>query len=260
MNRIIGRTVLVTGATSGIGEACARAFASFGARLVLCGRREERLTALMKSLIEQEGSEVHARVLDVADRAAVEAWATDLADHDFLPDVLVNNAGLARGLATVQESTVEDWEEMIDTNLKGLLYVTRTFLPHMVERDRGHVVNIGSIAGHWTYPKGAVYCATKYGVRAISEGMNLDLVGTRVRVSSVDPGMVETEFSEVRFHGDHERARKVYQGVEPLTAADVADVVCWVVNAPEHMNLFNVVLMPTAQRSPFVLHREEPGP
>jgi serine 3-dehydrogenase len=258
MNRILGRTVLVTGATSGIGEACARAFASFGARLVICGRREERLTSLMESLIQEHGVEVRARVLDVGDRPAVEAWATDLMDDDFMPDVLVNNAGLARGLSTVQESDVQDWEEMIDTNLKGLLYVTRTFLPEMVRQDKGHVVNIGSIAGRWTYPKGAVYCATKFGVRSLTEGISLDLVGTHVRVSSVDPGMVETEFSEVRFRGDDARAEKVYQGVEnPLTGADVADVVCWVVNAPEHVDIFNVVVMPTAQRHPMVLHREE---
>ena len=179
-------------------------------------------------------------------------------DEDFMPDVIVNNAGLARGLSTVQEGDHEDWDEMIDTNLKGLLYVTRAFLPDMVKRDKGHVVNIGSIAGRWTYPKGAVYCATKSGVTSISEGMSLDLVGTHVRVSSVDPGMVETEFSEVRFRGDEERAEKVYKGVEqPLTGADVADVVTWVVNAPEHVDIFNVVVMPTAQRHPFVLHRQE---
>jgi NADP-dependent 3-hydroxy acid dehydrogenase YdfG len=257
MNRIVGRTVLVTGATAGIGKACAEAFASFGARLVLCGRREERLTDLMESLIKDHGVEVRVRVLDVRDRAAVEEWARDLDGQDFLPDVLVNNAGLARGQATLQESDPDDWDEMIDANLKGLLYVTRAFVPHMVERNRGHVVNIGSIAGRWTYPKGAVYCATKYGVAALTEGLNMDMVGTRVRVSSVDPGMTETEFAAVRFGGDQDRARKVYQGVaQPLTPGDIADIVCWVVNAPEHVDIFNVVVMPTAQRHPFVLHRE----
>ena len=256
MNRIVGRTVLVTGATAGIGEACARAFAAFGARLVLCARREERLFELMETLIKEEGVEVKAAVLDVTDRGAVESWVKDLEDADFMPDVLVNNAGLARGLHPLFEGSVEDWEEMIDTNLKGLLYVTRAFVPRMVERDHGHVVNIGSIAGRWTYPKGAVYCATKFGVSAISEGLNIDLVGTKVRVSSVDPGLVETEFSEVRFRGDSERARKVYQGTTPLSPEDVADVVCWVVNAPEHVDIFNVVVMPTAQRHAFVLHKE----
>jgi serine 3-dehydrogenase len=258
MNRIVGRTVMVTGATSGIGEACARAFASFGARVVICGRREERVSALMETLIKEHGVEVRARVLDVADRQAVQGWAEDLKDEDFMPDVLVNNAGLARGLDSIHNGALEDWEEMIDANVNGLLYVTRAFLPDMIEKNRGHVVNIGSIAGRWTYPKGAVYCATKAAVASISEGLNMDLVGTQVRVSSVDPGMVQTEFANVRFRGDTARAEKVYQGVQkPLTGADVADIVCWVVNAPEHVDIFNVVVMPTAQRSPFVLHREQ---
>jgi serine 3-dehydrogenase len=249
---------MVTGATSGIGEACARTFASHGARLVLCGRREERLVELMEELIKAHGVKVKIRSLDVADRAAVEEWAKDLADEDFMPDVLVNNAGLARGLATVHEGSFEDWEEMIDTNVTGLLYVTRTFVPHMVKQNKGHVVNIGSIAGRWVYPKGAVYCATKSAVESITEGLNIDLVGTKVRVTTVDPGMTRTEFSAVRFHGDNERAAKVYQGVpEPLTGDDVADIIFYVVNAPEHVNVFQVVVMPTAQRNPFVLHREQ---
>jgi 3-hydroxy acid dehydrogenase/malonic semialdehyde reductase len=257
VNRIVGRTVLITGATAGIGEACARAFASFGARLVLCGRRAERLDGLMKELVKEHKVDVRVHALDVSDRPAVEAWVKDLEDQDFMPDVLVNNAGLARGLHTVQEGVIEDWEEMIDANVTGLLYVTRAFVPHMVKQNRGHVVNIGSIAGTWTYPKGAVYCATKAAVDSITEGLNMDLVGTRVRVSAVNPGMTRTEFSEVRFHGDNERASKVYQGVpDPLTGGDVADIVCWVVNAPEHVNVFQVVVMPTAQRSTFVLHRE----
>jgi serine 3-dehydrogenase len=258
VNRITGRTVLITGATAGIGEACARAFASLGARLAICGRREDRLSDLTKALTKEHGADVRPRVLDVRDRAAVEAWAEDLKNQDFMPEVIVNNAGLARGLANVQEGDVEDWEEMVDANINGMLYVTRAFLPDMVARNRGHVVNIGSIAGRWTYPKGAVYCATKAAVASFSEGLNMDLVGTRVRVSSVDPGMVQTEFSEVRFHGDTERAAKVYQGVhKPMTGDDVAEIVTFVVNAPEHVDIFNVVAMPTAQRNPFVLHREQ---
>jgi len=257
MNRIIGRTILISGATSGIGEACARTFASMGARLALCARREGPLFELMKELIREHGVKVRAQTLDVRDRNGVEEWAKDLADQDLLPDVLVNNAGLARGLEPLFAGNVEDWEEMIDTNLKGLLYLTRTFVPGMVKRNRGHVVNIGSTAGRWVYPKGAVYCATKFGVRALTEGLNMDLVGTNVRVSSVDPGMVHTAFSQVRFHGDQERAESVYRGVKPLSAQDIADVVSWVVNAPEHMNVLNVVLMPTAQRHPMVIHRED---
>ena len=256
MNRIVGRTALVTGATSGIGEATARALASRGARLALCARREERLFDLMEELVREHGVEVRPRVLDVGDRAAVETWAEDLKDQDFEPDILVNNAGLARGLDLVHEGSRDDWEEMIDTNVKGLLWVTRAFVPGMVRRNRGHVVNIGSIAGHWVYPKGAVYCATKFSVRALSEGLNMDLVGTRVRVSSVDPGLVETEFSEVRFHGDAERAERVYEGYEPLSSEDVADVVLWIVNAPEHVDIFDVVVMPTDQRHATVLHKE----
>jgi NADP-dependent 3-hydroxy acid dehydrogenase YdfG len=258
VNRINGRTVLITGATAGIGEACARAFASRGARLAICGRREDRLSDLTEALTKEHGVDVRPRVLDVRDRAAVEAWAEELKNQDFMPDVIVNNAGLARGLANVQDADVEDWEEMVDANINGMLYVTRAFLPDMVAKNRGHVVNIGSIAGRWTYPKGAVYCATKAAVASFSEGLNMDLVGTRVRVSSVDPGMVQTEFSEVRFHGDHERAAKVYQGVhEPMTGDDVAEIVTFVVNAPEHVDIFNVIAMPTAQRNPFVLHREQ---
>ena len=258
VNRINGRTVLITGATAGIGEACARAFASHGARLAICGRREDRLADLTKEITKEHGVDVRPRVLDVRDRTAVGAWAEDLKNQDFMPDVIVNNAGLARGLANVQDADVDDWEEMVDANINGMLYVTRAFLPDMVAKNRGHVVNIGSIAGRWTYPKGAVYCATKAAVASFSEGLNKDLVGTRVRVSSVDPGMVQTEFSEVRFKGDPERAAKVYQGVHmPMTGDDVAEIVTFVVNAPEHVDIFNVVAMPTAQRNPFVLHREQ---
>jgi len=256
MNRIQGRTVLVTGATAGIGEACARRFAAEGARLVLLGRRVERLEALSSGLHEARGTEIRTAALDVRDRGAVEALRDELEASDFLPDVIVNNAGKARGLEPVHEGDPDDWEEMIDTNLKGLLWVTRAFLPAMVEADRGHVVNIGSSAGRWTYPKGNVYAATKFGVKALTEGINLDLLGTRVRVSSVDPGLVETEFSEVRFHGDAERARGVYEGYQPLRAEDVADAVAYVVNAPEHVDVFNLVLLPTDQRHSMLVHRD----
>lgn len=257
MNRIVGKTVLITGATAGIGRACARAFAEKGARLVLVARREERLLELMEELIAEHGAKVRVGVLDVRNREAVEALREDLADDDFEPDVLVNNAGKARGLDRAQEASLDDWDEMVDTNVKGLLYFTRTFLPPMVERNSGHVVNIGSIAGRWVYPKGNVYCGTKFAVKAISEGINMDLAGTRVRVSSVDPGLVETEFSEVRFHGDSERAETVYEGYEPLTPEDIADIVIWVVNAPEHVDIFNVVVMPTDQRHSMVVNKED---
>jgi serine 3-dehydrogenase len=257
MNRIKGRTVLVTGATAGIGEACARRFASEGARVVMIGRRTERLESLAGELRANHGSEVRTAALDVRDRAAIESLRDALAGEGFLPDVLVNNAGKARGLDPIHEGDPDDWDEMIDTNLKGLLWVTRAFLPAMVEADRGHVINIGSSAGRWTYPKGNVYAATKFGVKALTEGINIDLLGTRVRVSSVDPGLVETEFSEVRFHGDTDRARTVYEGYRPLRAEDVADAVAYVVNAPEHVDVFNLVLLPTDQRHSMLVHRDD---
>jgi NADP-dependent 3-hydroxy acid dehydrogenase YdfG len=255
-NRIHGRTVLITGATSGIGQACAHTFAELGARLVLIGRRHGRLEALEQQLGGEHGVEVRIAALDVTDRAAVDALRDELVTEGFEPDVVINNAGKALGLDPAHRASLDDWDEMIDTNLKGLLYVTRAFLPGMVERNSGHVVNIGSTAGRWAYPGGNVYSATKFGVRALTEGLNLDLVGTRVRVSSVDPGLVETEFSEVRFHGDSERAAGVYRGYTPLRPEDVADAVRYVVNAPPHVDVFQLVLMPTDQRHSMVVHRE----
>jgi len=255
MNRIAGKTVLVTGATAGIGEACAHAFAERDARLVVLGRREDRLDALTTRLLEEHGSEVRPARLDVRDRTGVDVLRRELEDEGWLPDVLVNNAGKARGLDLAHEARLDDWDEMIDTNVKGLLYMTRAFLPPMVANDHGHVVNIGSTAGRWAYPRGNVYCGTKFAVKGITEGINMDLAGTRVRVSSVDPGLVETEFSEVRFHGDTERADEVYEGYRPLSARDVADVVVYVVGAPEHVDIFNVVVMPTDQRHSMIVHR-----
>jgi NADP-dependent 3-hydroxy acid dehydrogenase YdfG len=257
MPRLQDRTVLVTGASAGIGRACARAFAAGGAGLVLLARRRDRLVSLASELEGTHGVPVRTFGLDVRDRDAVEAVRDELRDSDFVPDVVVNNAGKARGYEPLHEGDPDDWDEMVDTNVKGLLYVTRAFLPAMVEADRGHVVNIGSIAGRWTYPRGNVYCGTKFAVKGITEGMNMDLAGTAVRVSSVDPGLVETEFSEVRFHGDAERAETVYEGYRPLTAADIADVVTWVVGAPPHVDIFSVVVMPTAQRHSMVVHRED---
>ncbi len=182
--------------------------------------------------------------------------AADLRQRGVVPDILLNNAGLGRGLSTIQEGDIEDWEEMIDTNVKGLLYMTRAILPLMVERDQGHVINIGSIAGRWVYPAGGVYTATKFAVHALNEAMSIDLVGSNVRVSSIDPGAVETEFSLVRFRGDEERAEKIYQGYTPLTPDDVADAVCYVANAPPHVNVLQLVMMCTDQRSATVFHKE----
>jgi len=255
MNRIKGKTAIVTGASSGFGAACARAFAELGANLVLLARRQERLEALAEELSET-GVDVVTRVHDVRDRAAASDFASDLKDRGIVPDILLNNAGLARGLSPIHKGEIDDWEEMIDTNVKGLLYLTRAILPLMVERNQGHVVNIGSTAGRWVYPGGNVYNATKFAVYALNEAMNIDLVGTNIRVSGIDPGAAETEFSNVRFHGDDDRARGVYVGYTPLTAQDIADAVCYVVNAPPHVNVLQMVIECTAQRSAAVLHRE----
>jgi 3-hydroxy acid dehydrogenase/malonic semialdehyde reductase len=255
MNRIKDKLVLITGASSGFGEACARRFAADGARLMLWARRRERLERLQVELSQQHGVDVKIERVDVRDRDTVLALGDELAAANHTPDILVNNAGLASGLDTIQEGDFDDWDRMIDTNVKGLLNVTRAVLPLMVKRDSGHVVNIGSIAGRVVYPKGNVYNASKFAVRALNEAMNIDLIDTNIRVSTIDPGAAETEFSAVRFHGDEERAQTVYDGFEPLSAADVADAVLYVVNAPEHVNVTELVIMPTAQRNPYLLRR-----
>ena len=252
-----GSLVLITGASAGIGAASARRFAAAGAHLVLWARREDRLIELGTELHDEHGVDVHTAAVDVRDRQAVNRSAKEVLHDVGTPDVLLNNAGLASGLSFVQDGDHDDWDRMIDTNLKGLLNVTRAILPAMVERGTGHVINIGSTAGHQVYPKGNVYNATKFGVKALTEGMNLDVAGTGIRVSSVDPGFVETEFSVVRFHGDAERAEAVYQGFSPLAADDVADVVVFVATRPAHVNVHDVVLLPTAQRNVYVLDRQE---
>jgi serine 3-dehydrogenase len=256
VNRIAGKLILVTGASSGIGEACARRFAAEGARLVLWARRRDRLERLDAELPRQATGPHLLAAVDVRDRTAVNRAAAELITAGHVPDVLVNNAGLASGLAKLQEGDPDDWDRMIDTNVKGLLNVTRAILPHMVTRRRGHIVNLGSTAGHMTYPMGNVYNASKFAVRALTEGMNLDVAGTPIRVSAVDPGFVETEFSEVRFHGDKDRANGVYQGFTPLSANDVADAIAYVVNVPEHVNILDLVIVPTAQRNVYVVDRE----
>ena len=248
--------VLITGASSGIGEACARVFAQAGAKLILAARRQERLEQLADQLSKTYACELHLLPLDVSDRTQVQATLESLPLPWQEVDILINNAGLSRGLDKVHEASIQDWEEMIDTNIKGLLYMTRSLVPGMVSRGRGHVINIGSIAGHQTYPGGSVYCATKAAVKSISEGLKQDLLGTPVRVSSVDPGMVETDFSNVRFRGDAERAKKVYQGVTPLTPDDVADVIFFCATRSPHVNINEVILMPTAQASVTLVSRQ----
>ena len=254
MSRIKGKLALITGASAGIGLACARRFAADGANLVLWARRGERLEQVSAEL-SQAGVRVLTDVVDVRDRAAVQRAADALLKAGAVPDILLNNAGLAAGLAKLQDGDPDDWDRMIDTNLKGLLNVSRAFLPAMVARGTGHVVNIGSTAGHQVYQMGNVYNATKFGVRALTEGMNLDVAGTKLRISSVDPGHVETEFATVRYHGDQAKAKALYEGFRPLSPEDVAETVGYVVNLPEHVNILDLVLLPAQQRNVFLIDR-----
>jgi 3-hydroxy acid dehydrogenase/malonic semialdehyde reductase len=254
---LANKLVFITGASSGIGRATAHAFAKEGARLLLCARRIDRLDALKSELIATYPTvQVHVFELDVRDNDAVVAQLALIPAEQKEIDILVNNAGLSRGLDKLHEGSIQDWEEMLDTNVKGLLYVTREVVPGMVRRGRGHVVNIGSIAGHEVYPKGNVYCASKFAVDAITKGLRLDLVDTPIRVTTIDPGLVETEFSAVRFHGDTERAEKVYQGFTPLAPEDIADAIVWSVSRPAHVQIAEIVIFPTAQASATVVDRK----
>jgi len=257
MNRMQGKRVLITGASSGIGAATASRLAAAGADLALWARRRDRLETLATDLSAAHDTALLVACVDVRDREKVAEAAARLLEADWVPDVLINNAGLAAGFSTIQEGDLEDWDRMIDTNVKGLLFVTRSFLPAMIERGRGHVVNMGSTAGYQVYPKGNVYNASKFAVRALTEGTNLDVAGTPLRVSSINPGFVQTEFATVRFHGDEPKARAVYDGFEPLTGEDVANVIYFVLNAPEHVNVADLLLLPTAQRNVYVVHRED---
>lgn len=251
-----GKIIFVTGASSGIGAATALAFAAEGARLLLAARRVEKLAAVAAEALQRGAEAVHTLSLDVRDRKAVEQAIAKLPAEWAAIDILVNNAGLSRGLEKLYQGSIDDWEEMLDTNVKGLLYVTRAVVPGMVERGRGHVVNLGSTAGEMTYPGGAVYCASKAAERAINDGLRQDLLGTPVRVTTVDPGMVETDFSLVRFHGDAERAAKVYKGIKPLAAEDVADAILWAVGRPRHVNIARIQLTPVQQANSLLFHRE----
>jgi len=256
MTNLRNRTVFITGASSGIGEACARAFASEGARILLAARRVDRLESLADSLADGMDTEAHVIELDVRDAEAVSSTIDALPAEWKTIDVLVNNAGLGLGLGKLHDGDISHWDRMIDTNVKGLLYVSRAVIPGMVARSRGHVINIGSIAGHEPYPGGNVYCATKYAVDAITKGLRMDLVDTPLRVSTVDPGLVETEFSIVRFEGDVERASRVYEGLEALCANDVADAVIYCATRPAHVQINEIVLTPTNQASALVTSRK----
>jgi NADP-dependent 3-hydroxy acid dehydrogenase YdfG len=247
---------LITGASSGIGQACAHRFAAEGWNLVITARRKERLQQMANQLQEQNGVLVHAIDMDVRHMASAEALAGWLKQHEIVPDLLINNAGLAVGLDPVHTGSIDDWERMIDTNLKGLLYVTRAISPMMVNRRSGHIINIGSIAGKEAYPNGNVYCATKHAIDGLTRAMRMDLYTFGIRVTQVAPGAAETEFSLVRFKGDAQRASTVYERFKPLTAADVADVVWYCANVPQHVSIHDVVVMPSAQASATMIHRD----
>jgi 3-hydroxy acid dehydrogenase / malonic semialdehyde reductase len=249
------QTVLITGASSGIGLSCARRFAGSHSRLILVARREDRLRSVAEELRTEHGSNVHSETLDVSSPDEIRDFARSLPSEFSKVDILINNAGLALGLESVHEMRSEDIDRMIDVNIRGLLHITREILPGMIERNRGHIINIGSTAGHAVYPGGTVYCATKHAVKAITEGLKMDIHGTAVRVSSVDPGLVETEFSVVRFGGDSRRASSVYEGMTPLTPEDVADVVHFCATRPPHVNISDVVMMPVDQSSPTLVNR-----
>lgn len=248
-------TVLITGASSGIGASCARAFARAGARLLLVARRLDRLRLLAEELERNHASQTQVYELDVRDAGVVSRVLEHLPEEWQHIDLLVNNAGLSRGLDRVQNAHLRDWEEMIDTNVSGVIHVIRAVVPGMVRRGNGHIVNIGSIAGHEVYPGGSVYCATKSALRAITTGLRLDLFGTPIRVSTIDPGAVETEFSLVRFRGNSESAASVYEGFTPLTGDDIADAVVWVATRPPHVNVDEILIMPTAQAAAGMVSR-----
>ena len=250
------KVALVTGATSGIGRACACRLAEIGCNLIISGRRAERLEALRKELLEGNDIDVLALKLDVRDFGEVETAVRSLTGRWSEIDILINNAGLARGLSKIHEGSLDDWNEMIDTNIKGLLYVSRCVIPLMVKRGEGHVINIGSIAGHEVYPNGNVYCATKHAVDAITQGMRMDLNGTGVRVTTIDPGLTETEFSIVRFRGDNDRASGVYKGYKPLSAEDVADAVIYAATRPKDVVIAQMVVLPAAQASAMIVDKK----
>jgi serine 3-dehydrogenase len=256
MSRLANEIVFITGASSGIGAACARLFAGAGCRLLLAARRVERIEAEIGSLRELGAADLRAMRLDVRSHDDVARELGRLPAEWRAVEVLVNNAGLSRGLEPLQRGDLDDWNEMIDTNVKGLLHVDRNVVPWMVERGRGTVVHIGSVAGRQVYPGGNVYCATKHAVRAVTDALRIDLLGSGVRVCSVDPGLVETEFSLVRFHGNRERAKGVYQGMTPLAAEDVAEVVLFAATRPSHVTLADVLVYPTDQASATHVHRD----
>lgn len=253
-NRLNGKWALITGATAGIGKATAELFAASGCHLAINGRREERLLELKQQLEADHGISVVCGPFDIRDRDKCESFVNDI-EHPI--DILVNNAGLARGVDAVYDAAFDDWDTMIDTNIKGVLTMTRLITEQMRERNSGHVINIGSIAGHDAYAGGSVYCATKHAVKAITEATKKDLHGSKVRVSMVSPGLVETEFSVVRYKGDENKADQVYEDIQPLTAVDIAEIVHFTANRPAHVNIMDTVVFPVSQSAATMVYRDE---
>jgi len=255
--RTMNKTVLITGATSGIGEATALLLAEKNYRLIVTGRRKERLEALKTRIENNSGAEVYTLPFDIRSKAATDAAFNSLPEQWKTIDILINNAGLAAGMDPIQEGLPDDWEQMIDTNIKGLLYISRKVLNGMTRRKSGHIINISSIAGKETYPQGNVYCATKHAVEALTKGMRIDLLKKGIKVSAVSPGAVKTEFSTIRFKGDKKRSEKVYKGFTPLYAKDIAETIVFVISRPEHVNIDNILIMPTAQASTRDFNRKD---
>lgn len=251
-----GKTILITGATSGIGEACARKFAAMGSNLILNGRNEDKLERLKQELTAL-GIEVLTLPFDVRDRQAMRQALDSLQGQWKAIDVLINNAGLVLGMDKEHEGSLDEWDVVIDTNIKALLAMTRMIAPGMVERGCGHIINIGSIAGDAAYAGGSVYCATKAAVKALSDGLRIDLVDTPLRITNIKPGMVETNFSVIRFRGDQQKADAVYEGIQPLTGDDIADVVYYAASAPAHVQIAEVLVMPTYQATGIICHRQK---
>ncbi|MEM8998743.1 MAG: SDR family NAD(P)-dependent oxidoreductase [Bacteroidota bacterium] len=250
----MAKTILITGATSGIGKATAELLATKGFTLILCGRRQECLNTLHADLSKY--TPVKTLNFDVSDKGAVFNAIGSLSEEFSQIDVLINNAGNAHGLDAINEGSIDDWDAMLDSNVKGLLYVSKAVLPQMVDRKSGHIINIGSTAGKEVYPKGNVYCASKHAVDAINQGMRIDLNAYGIRVGAVNPGLVETAFSDVRFKGDDQRARKVYEGYQPLTPSDIAEIIYFVITRPGHVNIADLVVMPTAQASSTIIKKD----
>lgn len=251
----MSKIVLITGATSGIGEACARTFAEQGDQLILLARREDRLAKVAQQLNNQYGVEIKQVLADVRNKESLSAALEELPADWKKVDILINNAGLSQGLDPIDQGNTDDWDTMIDTNVKGLLYVTKIVSNWMIPQQSGHIVNIGSIAGKEVYPNGNVYCATKHAVDALSKAMRIDLLPHNIKVTEINPGMVETEFSVVRFKGDEDRAKKVYENLEPLIAADIADAISYVVSRPKHVNINDMLIMPTVQATATIIKR-----